>query len=200
MIRDDGCTCEQAQLGAQILDERDPNIARAGEHGVCVVNFFALEPHYCGFIDGRAAFRICFSNRTDSVIANWIDGLCVNSSAGICACRHTVRGAPAKFPWRVTPRRQECEHTIQPTGACNAGVKVRVARQRKVGRFARHSGADIAAGVTPGHPWRKHGQSAPTLIRGHYASSFTGIWPAAHAASLSSSCRTLARNVFISSM
>jgi len=39
------------------------------------------------------------------------------------------------------------------TGACKTGVKVRITRQRMVGRIARHSNADIAAGVTPGHPW-----------------------------------------------
>ena len=41
----------------------------------------------------------------------------------------------------------------KPTGACAAGVKVRITRQRMVGKIARHSGADIAAGVTPGRPW-----------------------------------------------
>jgi len=42
---------------------------------------------------------------------------------------------------------------IKPTGACTAGVKVRITRQRMVGKIARHSGADIAAEVTPGRPW-----------------------------------------------
>jgi hypothetical protein len=41
----------------------------------------------------------------------------------------------------------------QAPGACFAGVKVRITRQRMVGRIARHSGADIAAGVTTGRPW-----------------------------------------------
>jgi len=40
--------------------------------------------------------------------------------------------------------------------ACTAGVKVRITRQRMVGSIARHSDADIAAGVTPGHPWPLH--------------------------------------------
>lgn len=42
---------------------------------------------------------------------------------------------------------------IKPTSACIAGVKVRITRQRTVGKIARPSGADIAAGVTPGRPW-----------------------------------------------
>lgn len=43
MISGDGCTYEQAQQGAQILDERDPNIARAGEHGVFVMKLLSLQ-------------------------------------------------------------------------------------------------------------------------------------------------------------
>ena len=46
---------------------------------------------------------------------------------------------------------------IKPTGACTAGVKVRITRQRMVGKIARHSGADIAAGVTSGCPWHSTG-------------------------------------------
>lgn len=46
---------------------------------------------------------------------------------------------------------------IKPTGACTAGVKVRITRQRMVGKIARHSGADTAAGVTPGRPWHSTG-------------------------------------------
>jgi hypothetical protein len=45
---------------------------------------------------------------------------------------------------------EQNDHT---TGACKTGVKVRITRQRMVGRIARHSSADIAAGVTTGHPW-----------------------------------------------
>ena len=37
----------------------------------------------------------------------------------------------------------------EPTGACTAGVKVRITRQRTAGRFARPGDTDIAAGVTP---------------------------------------------------
>jgi len=37
----------------------------------------------------------------------------------------------------------------EPTGACTAGVKVRITRQRTAGRFARPSDTGIAAGVTP---------------------------------------------------
>jgi len=47
---------------------------------------------------------------------------------------------------------------IKPTGACTAGVKVRITRQRMVGKIARHSGADTAAGVTPGRPWHSTGR------------------------------------------
>lgn len=45
---------------------------------------------------------------------------------------------------------EQNDHT---TGACKTGVKVRITRQRMVGRIARHSSADIAAGVTTSHPW-----------------------------------------------
>jgi len=38
-------------------------------------------------------------------------------------------------------------------GCLTEGVKVRITRQRMVGLIARHSGADIAAGVTSGHSW-----------------------------------------------
>ena len=57
---------------------------------------------------------------------------------------------------------------IKPTGACTAGVKVRFTRQRTVGKIARHSGADIAAGATPGRPWhstlRPMGTEWPFLV------------------------------------
>jgi len=39
-------------------------------------------------------------------------------------------------------------------------VKVRITRQRMVGEIARHSGADIAAGVTPGRPWHVPGPAS----------------------------------------
>lgn len=45
------------------------------------------------------------------------------------------------------------EQNDYPTGACNTDVKVRITRQRMVGRIARHSSVDIAAGVTTSHPW-----------------------------------------------
>jgi len=45
------------------------------------------------------------------------------------------------------------EQNDHPTGACKTGVKVRITRQRMVGRIARHSSADIAAGVTTSHLW-----------------------------------------------
>jgi hypothetical protein len=50
----------------------------------------------------------------------------------------------------VLVRMEQNDHT---TGACKTGVKVRITRQRMVGRIARHSSADIAAGVTTSHPW-----------------------------------------------
>ncbi len=50
----------------------------------------------------------------------------------------------------VLLRMEQNDHT---TGACKTGVKVRITRQRMVGRIARHSSADIAAGVTTSHPW-----------------------------------------------
>ena len=50
----------------------------------------------------------------------------------------------------VLVRMGQNDHT---TGACKTGVKVRITRQRMVGRIARHSSADIAAGVTTSHLW-----------------------------------------------
>lgn len=41
----------------------------------------------------------------------------------------------------------------ETTGASVVGVKVRITRQRMVGRIARHGDTDIAAGVTTGRPW-----------------------------------------------
>lgn len=52
----------------------------------------------------------------------------------------------------LVPSRYEGDND-QHTGACTAGVKVRITRQRMVGRIARHSGVDIAAGVTTCPSW-----------------------------------------------
>ena len=61
------------------------------------------------------------------------------------------------------------EHNEQPTGACTAGVKVRITRQRMVGEIARHSGADIAAGVTPGRSWHSTQQA---ILNGSHSRLF----------------------------
>lgn len=64
-----------------------------------------------------------------------------------------------RFASSCMPRQRE-ERKIASTGACFPGVTVRITRQRMVGEIARHSGADIAAGVTPGRPWHVPGPAS----------------------------------------
>lgn len=66
------------------------------------------------------------------------------------------------------PCRCEQGTMTKPTGACTAGVKVRITRQRMVGTIARHSGADIAAGVTTGRLWHStpHAMESSDFFRG----------------------------------
>lgn len=61
----------------------------------------------------------------------------------------------------------------ETTGASITGVKVRITRQRTVGRIARHSDTDIAAGVTTGRPW-------PSVVGAATGHRLTAMPPAAN--------------------